>query len=196
MKTLIILLLISTLAFFSIDQFRPDIFHEMPKVGDVVDSLDNVYVYYNSDVGTVIGRNVKEGYNIGLKYQCVEFVKRYYFEHYNHRMPDSYGHAISFYNPTVEDGGLNSQRNLQQFTNPSGSEPKKGDLIVMDATLFNAYGHVAIISSVNDKEIEIIQQNPGPKAASRETFKLEKTEEPNWFIENNKILGWLRITEK
>ncbi len=49
------------------------------EVGDKVDSLNGVYVYYNSNVGNVSGRNLaSDGYNLGLKYQCVEFVKRYY----------------------------------------------------------------------------------------------------------------------
>jgi len=51
-------------------------------------------VYYNGSVGHVSGRNlVPDGYNPGLKYQCVEFVKRYYYQHLNHKIPDSYRHT-------------------------------------------------------------------------------------------------------
>src|SRR5690606_23830292 len=67
-------------------------------VGKPVDSLNGVVVYYNGAVGHVLERNVAaDGYNIGLKYQCVEFVKRYYYEHLQHKMPDSYGHAKDFF---------------------------------------------------------------------------------------------------
>jgi len=63
-------------------------------VGEKVDSLNGVYVYYNGSVGHVSGRNlVPDGYNPGLKYQCVEFVKRYYYQHLNHKIPDSYRHT-------------------------------------------------------------------------------------------------------
>lgn len=48
------------------------------KVGQVIDRLDNVAVYYNGGVRHVASRHVVDGYNVGLKYQCVEFVKRYY----------------------------------------------------------------------------------------------------------------------
>ena len=67
------------------------------KVGQALDSLDGVKVYYNGGVDHVLERNVtKDNYNLGLKYQCVEFVKRYYYEHSNHKMPKAYGHAKNF----------------------------------------------------------------------------------------------------
>ncbi|WP_435525491.1 CHAP domain-containing protein [Chryseobacterium indoltheticum] len=39
--------------------------------------------------------------------------------------------------------------------------------------MFNKFGHVAIISEVNDSQIEIIQQNPRPFSPSREHFKMK-----------------------
>ncbi|QAA83073.1 CHAP domain-containing protein [Aequorivita sp. H23M31] len=162
------------------------------KVGDKVDSLNGVYVYYNNSVGNVEGRNVApDGYNIGLRYQCVEFVKRYYYEHLDHKMPDSYGHAKDFFEKQLADGKRSKRRNLTQYSNPSSSKPKVDDLVVYDATSFNKYGHVAIISKVGENSVEIVQQNPGPMASSRETYRL-KMENGKWKIEQNKILGWLR----
>ncbi len=49
-------------------------------IGSIIDEFNGVAVYYNHNVGNVSGRNLApDGYNLGLKYQCVEFVKRYYF---------------------------------------------------------------------------------------------------------------------
>lgn len=160
-------------------------------VGEAIDSLNNVKVYYNGAVGNIEDRNVVEGYNLGMKYQCVEFVKRYYFEHYDHRMPDTYGNAKDFFDPQLEDGKLNLLRALNQYTNPSKSHPLVGDLIVMSASLFNEFGHVAIVSKVEINQIEIIQQNPGPFSKSREVFILENKGD-KWFIKNERIMGWLR----
>ena len=160
-------------------------------VGDVIDSLNNVSVYYNGGVSNVEGRNTHNGYNLGLNYQCVEFVKRYYYQCYNHEMPDTYGNAKDFFNPSVLDGKVNTQRALVQCSNPSKWKPKIGDLIVMSGTLFNKYGHVAIVSNVKEDELEIIQQNPGPFSNSRETFDLVETS-GLWTIKNDRILGWLR----
>lgn len=109
-------------------------------------------------------------------------------------MPDSYGHAKDFFEPKVKDGELNKRRNLIQYTNASKSKPKVGDLLVFDGNIFNKYGHVAIISKVNQDKIEIIQQNPGPYASSRAEFKLINKDNL-YKIEYDEILGWLRIKE-
>lgn len=161
-------------------------------IGQKLDSLNGVYVFYNGRVGHTGKRNLsKDGYNIGIEYQCVEFVKRYYYLNYNHKMPDSYGNAKDFYDDTVADGKLNIKRNLVQFTNPSKTKPAIGDLLIFDGHIGNKYGHVAIISHVNDNNIEIIQQNPGPFVKSRIKIKLFKKD--NQFkIENKRVLGWLR----
>ncbi|MEZ4883880.1 MAG: CHAP domain-containing protein [Chitinophagales bacterium] len=161
-------------------------------IGEAIDSLNGVKVYFNGKVGNVHGRNVKEGYNVGLKYQCVEFVKRYYYEYLQHKMPDSYGHAVSFFDPDIVDGEHNAKRNLTQFTHPSTSKPMVNDLIVMDGTRFNQYGHVVIVSKVMDEYIEIIQQNPGAAAPSRQIYRLSQNAEGKWEIRHKRILGWLR----
>ena len=162
------------------------------RIGQPIDSLNGVQVYYNGDVGHVSSRNVSaDGYNIGMKYQCVEFVKRYYYEHLKHKMPDSYGHAKDFFDKSIADGQLNPKRNLLQFTNPGRSQPQVNDLLVFSATLFNRYGHVAIVSKVSDTEIEIIQQNPGKFKPSRKTIPLTRPS-GQWKIGESRIMGWLR----
>ena len=162
------------------------------KVGQKVDEFNGVAVYFNGRVGHVSGRNITEdGYNLGLKYQCVEFVKRYYYKHLIHKMPNSYGNAKSFFDTSLNDAQKNNQRGLIQYSNLSKAKPEVDDLIVFSETVFNKYGHVAIISKVTDKEIEIIQQNPGQFGPSRESFKL-LNEQEKWKIDNNRVLGWLR----
>jgi hypothetical protein len=161
-------------------------------IGQAIDSLNGVEVYYNDRVGHVEGRNTTaDGYNLGQKYQCVEFVKRYYYEHYKHKMPESYGHAKSFYNTELSDGAFNKERGLMQYTNPSKAKPQIGDLLVMGETVFNSHGHVAIISNVTANSVEIIQQNPGPYSPSRVTYRLS-SENNLWRIEQKNVLGWLR----
>lgn len=176
----------------AISSFSPTGGNTSFRVGQVVDSLNGVVVYYNGSVGHTAGRNTaKDGYNLGLKYQCVEFVKRYYYDHLNHKMPDSYGHAKSFFDRSLNDGDLNTARNLIQYTNGSKTKPRTDDLVIFDATAFNPYGHVAIVSAVGTDEIEIIQQNPGPTAKSRVKFKLAQ-KNGKWIIRNERLLGWLR----
>jgi surface antigen len=106
-------------------------------------------------------------------------------------MPDSYGNAKDFFDLKLKDGQKNKQRDLIQYQNPSQTKPKIGDLLIFKGTMFNKYGHVAIVSKVTDREIEIIQQNPGQSAQSRKTISLNKQGD-KWQIKEKRILGWLR----
>jgi len=183
------ILILTAIGFFASKKI---ILNPKYEVGQKIDSINGVAVYYNGGVGNVDGRELtKDGYNLGLKYQCVEFVKRYYYKELNHKMPDTYGHAKDFFDSNVKDGQTNKQRNLIQYTNLSKSKPKVNDLVVYSGTTLNRYGHVSIISKVTEKEIEIIQQNPGPFGYSREKYKLIN-EKGKWRINNDRILGWLR----
>ncbi|MEZ4800699.1 MAG: CHAP domain-containing protein [Flavobacteriales bacterium] len=188
-KYIVVLLLAVFAGIWTFKKYNINSSHE---VGDVLDSLNHVYVYYNGGVDHVSGRNTtKEGYNLGLKYQCVEFVKRYYYEYLNHKMPDSYGNAKDFYSAELGDGQRNKSRGLKQCSNPSSFRPKVNDLLIFDGSVFNRFGHVAIVSEVTEKDIEIIQQNPGPFSNSRERFTLERIEN-KWYINHGRIVGWLR----
>jgi len=192
MKRVLVILLVLFLGVGTIFYFSREGLHPVKTVGEEIDQFNGVAVYYNGGVGNVEGRNLApDGYNLGLKYQCVEFVKRYYFEHLNHKMPNSYGHAKDFFNRRLGDGQNNPDRNLIQYTNGSSTKPRVNDLLIFKATEFNSYGHVAIISAVSDDDIGIIQQNPGVSADSRENFKLQKLS-GKWSIKNKRVLGWLR----
>ena len=160
--------------------------------GFPMDSYNGVIVYYNGFSKFTKGRSLaKDGYNFGLKYQCVEFVKRYYYIRLHHKMPYSYGHACSFYKKGLKDGQLNVQRNLIQYSNPGKMKPMVDDLIVFPGNKFNPYGHVAIISKVTVDDIEVVQQNTG--FGTRSTFGLKKN--GNWWKININALGWLRRKE-
>ena len=191
-KSAFILIMTFGLGYIALKVIKKINLNSAYKVGQALDSLDGVKVYYNGGVDHVLERNVtKDNYNLGLKYQCVEFVKRYYYEHSNHKMPDAYGHAKDFFDAEVKDGELNLKRNLIQFTNPSQSKPEVGDLMVFSGSVLNKFGHVAIISKVSQNEVEIIQQNPGPFSSSREVFEV-KIHRENYKIDNKRVLGWLR----
>lgn len=165
----------------------------LPETGEEIDGYNGVIVYYNGLTGKHISeRHTIEGYNLGLKYQCVEFVKRYYYERLDHKMPDSYGHAKDFFLPSVGDGQMNTQRNLIQFSNPSISPPQEEDLLVLKPTAINQFGHVGIISSASSEEIEMISQNTTVFGNTRESFQVKQNADGLWHIENDRILGWLR----
>lgn len=161
-------------------------------VGDVVETYNGVPIYYNGDVSNIIERNVTpDGYNLGLKYQCVEFVKRYYYERFDHRMPDAMGDARDFFDINLPDGALNPTRNLVQYKNPSKYRPQPEDIIVWKGSKYCPFGHIAIVSDTTCCFVEFVQQNPGPTAICRDElpYVLYKGK---WRIRSTDVVGWLR----
>ena len=161
------------------------------EAGMELDNYNGVKIYFNGFPNKNFGRNLSsDRYNIGIKYQCVEFVKRYYLEHLNHKMPDTYGHAKDFFDKELKDGEFNKKRGLIQYSNPSMIKPQVDDIIIFKAAFYNPYGHIAIISKVSDSEIEIVQQNVWKK--TREKFPLNYSE-GRWKIVSDRIAGRLSI---
>lgn len=158
----------------------------------ILDQFNGVEVYSNGKVRNVHGRNTtSDGYNLGLKYQCVEYVKRYYYEVFGHKMPNSYGHAKEFYEYGLGDGAFNAKRALYQYDNPSASLPQVHDLVVYGPASFNKFGHVGIVSKVSNNEVEVIAQNLGEGNGTRRTYPLINTN-GRWYIQDEYIVGWLR----
>lgn len=154
----------------------------------IIDSYKNVPVYYNGpDYTKDHGENFSpDGYYYGLKWQCVEFIKRFYYVEKHVNMPNGFGNAKDFFDPTVPQGGLNKERGLIQFRNGGNMEPKPDDILVFNNS---AYGHVAIVTKVTSDSIEVIQQN---EKNSRQVFKLEQRNHHFFVGTSIKPAGWLR----
>ena len=163
-----------------------------PQRGDIIDTFNGVPVYYNgNNFRASTGRNItSSGYNLGLKYQCVEFVKRYYYEVFQHEMPDSYGHAKDFFDPDLDDVAFNSDRGLMQFRNVRNEPPAVHDIIIYGSMKDNPFGHMGIVTEVTRDSIEFIQQNFGLKTRQ----KLQLVEFMGIYtVADYGILGWLRM---
>jgi hypothetical protein len=164
-------------------------------VGQVLDSLNGVYVYYNGPIENVEEENItKDGYKLGHKFESQEFVKRYFYEKYKHKMPNVAGNPEEFFDPKIVDGELNPKRDLLQFTNPSFSLPSVGDILILKKNKKYVHGHIAIISNVYDGALEVIQQNAGPFESSRALFGYGDFGN-KYKLDNKDVLGWLRIKE-
>jgi surface antigen len=129
----------------------------------------------------------EDGYYYGYKWQCVEFVKRFYYEKFGHEMPDGAGHAKYFFNPMLAQGEFNEQRGLYQYHNGGDTKPQRDDLLVFTD---GAYGHVAIICDVGEDWIEVIQQN---SEVSRERYHLEEDDGKYILSGEREPAGWLRL---
>jgi len=162
------------------------------EIGEKIDEYKGVTVHYNGAKYTrTFGRHISpNGYNLGLKYQCVEFVKRFYYEVYNHQMPNAFGNAKTFFDKALPDKAFNKGRAMMQYRNVRTYKPQPNDLLIYDGYDGNPYGHVAIITKVGEDYIEVVQQNIGKQARIR--IPLVNFMD-YWTIADYNILGWLRL---
>lgn len=159
------------------------------KVGEKVDSFNQVYVYHNGrDYTQGHGYHYgKDKYLLGQKWQCVEFVKRYYYEVFNHKMPNVYGNATNFFYTKIPHGKHNADRDLIQYKNGHTEKPKVHDSLVFQNS---KYGHVAIVSRVAKDYVEIVQQNI--LYTPREKLPLYQENNKYTIGKKYKPVGWLR----
>jgi surface antigen len=114
---------------------------------------DGVAVYSNgsttyfSNVQYTISNYTGGSYSTGYKWQCVEFVVRYYWLKYNLKIRD--GHANTFFRD-AEIKGLN------RYENGGVVAPQVGDILVSEAGL---HGHVAVVRAVGPDYVIVAQQN-------------------------------------
>lgn len=185
---IIIILFIVGKAFVS-NKLHQMLLHKENSIGDVLDSYKEVNVFYNgNNYGENHGKSYsKDGYYYGYKWQCVEYVKRFYYKAKDHKMPDVYGNAKDFFDINTEQGHLNKRRGLIQYRNGENEKPKVDDILVFTDTEF---GHVVIVTEVGNDYIEVIQQNMG--SSSRDKFTL-KYKNKKYFIGGKRSpAGWLR----
>ncbi len=184
------LLIVVYLVFFSSRYPLKYIVHSI-NVGDSLDSFNDVVVYNNgTQYAKSHGKHYAKdsAYYYGKKWQCVEFIKRYYYDHYNYKFPDGSGHAKDFFNKDLDGGALNKRRGLLQYRNAGNVAPKVGDILVFDGS----FGHVAIVTKVEEESLEVIQQNIYMRP--RQEFSLKK-EKGDYFVGlgDKEPLGWLRL---
>jgi hypothetical protein len=98
------------------------------------------------------------GIYTGIKYQCVELARRYYLIKYgllfdNVRTAKDIVHLHTIYS-------MESKRYIQWPTYLNEGIPIVGSLLIWDITdEFPKTGHVAIVTKVTQKYVEVIEQN-------------------------------------
>jgi len=165
-----------------------------PQLGDITHTYNGVEIYSNGEhVYESHGKHyADDGYYYGHKWQCVEFIKRYYHDAHGHQMPNVWGHAKDFFNTSIPTGQINPDRGMTQFHNGSTTKPAAHDLLVWN---HNKYGHVAIIVEVSDKEVKIVQQNIAGHPT--QSLPLKRDSSGCWTINpgSTQPAGFLRLTQ-
>ncbi len=138
--------------------------------------------YYSQD------NNIVDGYNCGMKWQCVEYVNRYYFIVYGLQIRNQGGNANQYYD-TAENRGLIPYKNGEAI-----SPPQPGDILCSNG---KPWGHVAIVRRVTDSEVHVIHQNwANTKDDNDKTLMLTVSDgkyKVSHFGTGYPVQGWLRV---
>lgn len=117
-------------------------------------SFNNVYVYSNGTPTYFSNQTNKvNNYVTGYKWQCVEFVNRYYLLKFGKKLGG--GNANTYYSNA-------SSKGLNRAANGGTNKPQVGNILASNG---KTYGHVAIIRSVpstpktGNYTIYVAQQN-------------------------------------
>ena len=140
---------------------------------------NGVVAYCNSSKYNHIDHYL-DGLPTGKKWQCVEFVRRYYMQI----------HSLTF--PSVADAyemmkltefiDINTHQSYPcTFYSPTESTPQKDDIIILK---HEEYGHTAVIVAVQGSQIRIAEQNWDPWVAPHYSRELS--------VNDPRIIGWLR----
>lgn len=190
MKTILLSIAIFLFTGHSLPEVSPGSRADELKPGKIIDRYNGIPVYYNGNITNVFGRHLTvDGYNLGLKFQCVEYVKRYYYYKMDHKMNDSYGHAKDFFDDTLPDRKFNKKRGLYQFVNGSVYRPLPNDILIFDGSESNPFGHVAIVTFSKGDRLDVIQQNVGEQ--TRTQYKVYERDN-RYYVADKLVLGWLR----
>jgi hypothetical protein len=103
------------------------------------------------------------GYYTGIKGQCVELARRYYLIKYNLYFKLVENAKDIFYIHTILDLTHDTFLPWKSYSNDSTHPlPEVGSLLIWDATGRNAEtGHVAVVTRVTKKYVDVIEQNYG-----------------------------------
>jgi surface antigen len=111
-----------------------------------VAAYSNGAAIYNSNTN-----NFVNGIKTGLKWQCVEYVRRYFLTVFNTDLASRYtGNANTWYSNAAAMG-------LEQYPNGGTTPPQVGDILCSTGPSSN--GHVAIIKRITGNKVYTAQQN-------------------------------------
>lgn len=124
---------------------------EPTEVGAVIDTFCGIPAYQNGPDFEHVESNGLFGY----EYQCTELAYRFtcqYFDMCNKKV-GAYGNAMDWYNNKAGDPVLSQ---MQRFPNGGTEPPRPGDILAYNN---GKYGHVAIVKSVENGLVHVLEQN-------------------------------------
>jgi parallel beta-helix repeat protein len=130
--------------------------------------------------------NYVDVYNTGMKWQCVEYVNRYYYTIYGMEIRIPGTNAEDYYDTA-------SDRGLIAYPNGGTTSPQPGDILCSNG---GTHGHVAIVREVTADSIHVIHQNWANTAADNDkTISMSVSGghcTVSGFSGSYPVQGWLR----
>ena len=160
--------------------------------------LGNVPAYSNCNAGCVVlSPNKMDGTYTGIKWQCVEYARRWLLV--------NKGVVYGDVDIAADIWGLDyvtrvkDKTKLKMSTYPNGNEkqPEVGDLLIYAKAYLNT-GHAAVIANIDRKlhTVQVIEENyNNTKWANNYARSIPYVEHDNkyWLLDSY-LLGWKRVT--
>ena len=177
-------------AFTEKDYLNPELSKRSTRsaFGSYVGSFNGVDAYSNGTTNTASYEyNNAEGINTGMKWQCVEYVNRYYYNIYDIDLKSTgiYGNANHYYD-NASKAGLNA------YPNDGEVAPKEGDILCSNG---GSYGHVAIVRNVTSSSIDVIHQNWSNTSSDNSKTLSRSGNYVYAFSSGYPVKGWLRLKQ-
>lgn len=155
------------------------------------DKHDNSY--------SIVVPGVKKPVFTGLKWQCVEYARRWLIE--NRQVTfDSINNAYNIWDlPTFTNICTNKAVPIKHHYNKSSkTAPAVGDLLIYSPKEIHT-GHVAVIVGVYDDSITIAEQNhcdcSWEKHEYARRLRLKQDAKGHYQIVDNAVIGWIHIID-
>jgi surface antigen len=145
-------------------------------------ALGDLNVYSNGD------GNEDAAQTYGLQYECVELAQRWAAIRFG--APSIWPVAYAY---QMWDVGPRLKVPWQQLPNGGAVAPQFGDLVIFGGTSNSPAGHVAVVASVADDHVDVVEQNwglSGPTGRAR--LPIDGTTMPSRL--GMPVLGWLRAS--
>ena len=162
--------------------------------------LGNVPAYSNCNADCVIfSPNKVDGTYTGIKWQCVEYARRWLLVNKGVVYGDVDIAADIWGLDRVTRVKDKTEFKMTSFPNGQDDMPKVGDLLIY-AKAYLKTGHVAVVSKVDSKShtVQVIEENflntkwPGDYAR---TIPYVEHDKKIWLLDAY-LLGWKRVTEQ
>lgn len=161
------------------------LFFLLPK-GPRVLGIDKYGVpsYQNNDKSSA---NYYNGFYTGIKYQCVEYARRWLIQVKGYTFPEV-DHAYQIYDLPIAQT-IKGKALLFESIPSSSIDIRAGDLVIYRKSDTFPHGHVAVVSDVDASFVYLSEQNMNKRKWKQNySRKILKTN-----INDGTILGWKRI---